>query len=91
MPHTRAACSPPSGICTDDHFSSGEKLGNQKLLYDEQELKKILETAILHLQQVKLNHNKWVIQDNTVEATTDKQHGYEPIQLKDAAVETRIA
>ena len=33
----------------------------QKLLYDKQEMKKILETAILDSQQAKLNHNKWVI------------------------------
>ena len=37
---------------------SGEKLGKSKLPYDEQELKEILETAILDSQQVKLNHNK---------------------------------
>ena len=70
---------------------SGEKLEKLKLLYDEQELEEILETAILHAQQVKLNYNKWVIQDNTVEATIDKLHGYEPILLKEADVETRIA
>ena len=71
---------------------SGEKLRKLKLPYDEQELKVILETAILNLQQVKLNHNKWVIQDNTVESTIDELHGYEPILLKEtAATETRIA
>ena len=64
---------------------SGEKLGNPKLPYDEQELKEILETAILDSQQVKLNHNKWVIQDNTVESTINELHTYEPILLKEAA------
>ena len=70
---------------------SGEKLGKLKVPYDEQELKEILETAILNSQQVKLNHNKWVIQDNTVESTIDELHGYEPILLKEAAAEKRIA
>ena len=70
---------------------SGEKLGRQKLPYDEQELNEILETAILDSQQVKLNHNKWVIQDNLVESTIDKLHGYEPILLKEAAAEKQIA
>ena len=70
---------------------SGEKLGKLKVPYDEQELKEILETAILDSQQVKLNHNKWVIQDNTVESTIDELHGYEPILLKEAAAEKRIA
>ena len=70
---------------------SGEKLGKRKLPYDEQELKEILETAILDFQQVKLNHNKWVIQDNTVESTIDELHTYEPILLKEAAAEKRLA
>ena len=70
---------------------SGEKLGKRKLPYDEQELKEILETAILNLQRAKLNHNKWVIQDNTVESTIDELHGYEPILLKEVAAEKRIA
>ena len=62
-----------------------------KVPYDKQELKEILETAILDSQRVKLNHNKWVIQDNTVESTIDELHGYEPILLKGAAAEKRIA
>ena len=70
---------------------SGEKLGKSKLPYDEQELKEILETAILNSQQVKLHHNKWVIQDNTVESTINELHGYEPILLKEAAAEKRLA
>ena len=70
---------------------SGEKLGKSKLPYDEQELKEILETAILDSQRVKLNHNKWVIQDNTVESTIDELHTYEPISLKEAAAEKRLA
>ena len=70
---------------------SGEKLGKPKLPYDEQELKEILETAILDSQQVKLNHNKWVIQDNTVKSMIDELHGYAPILLKEAAAEKRIA
>ena len=69
---------------------SGEKLGKRKLPYDEQELKEILETTILNLQQVKLNHNKWVIQDNKVESTIDELHSYEPILLKEAAAGKHI-
>ena len=69
----------------------GEKLGRPKIPYNEQELKEILETAILHAQQVKLNDIKWVIQDHTIEAIIDKLHGYEPILLIEAAAETRIS
>ena len=61
---------------------SGEKVGKSKLPYDEQELREILEQAILDFQQVKLHHNKWVIQDNTVESTINEIHGYAPILLK---------
>ena len=70
---------------------SGEKLGKSKLPYDEQELKEILETVILDSQWVKLNHNKRVIQDNTVESTIDELHTYEPILLKEAAAKKRLA
>ena len=61
---------------------SSEKLGKQKLPYDKQKLKEILEIAIFDLQQVNLNHNKWMIQDNLVESTIDKLHYYESILLK---------
>ena len=37
---------------------SGERCSKHKLPYDEQELKEILETAILNVQRVKLNDNK---------------------------------
>ena len=69
----------------------GEKLGKSKLPYDKQELKEMLETAILDSQRVKLDHNKWVIQDNTAESTIDELHGYELILLKEGAAEKRLA
>ena len=46
---------------------------------------------MFHSHRVKLNNNEWVIQDNTAQTTIDDFHGYEPILLKEAATETRIA
>ena len=50
-----------------------------------------METAILHVQRVKLNDNQWVIQDHSIETTINKLHDYKRTLLKEVATETCIS
>ena len=52
-------------------------------------MKKILETAILQSQHVKINEMEWVIQDHLVEDTITKLVGLKETLLREARQESR--